>query len=149
MTSTEIKTRLRDIKLEATRLRRELRKLEPKPKRDKVRKVKSAQERERERKYEAFKREHCSGPCWRCRTFQPLQRCHITKDGLSKRLEDVRLVNAMCPSCHDLHTKGAISTQEMIDLKRIYDPDNYDPEFLQRHSVRKLSLPTPPRGQRA
>jgi cytochrome c553 len=141
---------------ELTRLRRDvlaaIASKRPKPVKVKVRKVVSAEERERARLYEAFREEHQT--CWAChRTAQNrpsdwlspffIERAHITKDGLSKRLEDVRLIAALCSRCHWRHTNGQISIHVLLRLKREHDPDNYDPEFLQKHSIRKLVFPTP------
>jgi hypothetical protein len=118
--------------------------------RGKVRKVRSTEERDRARAYVAFREEHLL--CWNCgrgENDRPdnwhgvfiIERAHITKDGLGKRCEDVRLINALCSWCHNLHTMGRMTTERMLELKREHDPDNYDPEFLQLHSVRRLSFP--------
>jgi hypothetical protein len=118
--------------------------------RPKVRKVVSQSERDRARAYVAFRELHPR--CWRCglsenerpkkwRGVFIIERAHITKDGLGRRVEDVRLINALCTICHLEHTGGYISTEEMLAYKREHDPDNYDPEFLQLHSIRKLEFP--------
>lgn len=109
----------------------------------KVRKVRTSEDLERARAYVAFREEHCKGGiCWFCDIGgHDLDRAHITNDGLSKRLEDVRLVVALCRDCHNAHTAGRIATSTLIRLKATCDPDNYDPEFLQLHSVRRLSFP--------
>ena len=138
---------------ELAKLRRnvlaELKARRPKANKGKGRKVKSAEERERERLYAEFR--EINSICWNCHRTKPPrgwsgpwipnERAHITKDGLGKRLEDVRLVCSLCTWCHRLNTEGLITVAEMIRLKREHDPDNYDPEFLQKHSVRRLSFP--------
>lgn len=116
----------------------------------KVRKVRTTEERERAAKYVAFREQWPL--CWNCGRSESdrpdnwhgvfiIERAHITKAGLSRRCEDVRLINALCSWCHNLHTMGRMTTERMIELKREHDPDNYDPEFLQAHSVRRLEFP--------
>jgi hypothetical protein len=116
----------------------------------KPRKVVSQSERDRAAEYVRFREKWQT--CWKCFRAEwqrpsdwlgvyIIERAHITKDGMGRRIEDVRLIAALCSRCHHDHTAGRISTETMIRLKARMDPDNYDPEFLQKHSVRKLSFP--------
>jgi hypothetical protein len=160
MTAKDIKDRLRTIKLEAERLRAQLKRLEPKPKRPKVkvRRVVSAEERERARLYEAFREEHQT--CWACgrdrkppkwyEPWLPNERAHIVN---KPRVEDIRCVVSLCTICHRIshwerfaHFKQPekLTLENLLWLKREHDPDHFDLEFLQRHSVKRLPTPTPP-----
>lgn len=127
------------------------------PAKVKVRKVRSEAEKERERKYAEFREVHTW--CWACgrdkkppkwyEPWLPNERAHIVN---KPRVEDVRAVVSLCTICHRIshwerfaHFKepSQLTTGDLIRLKREHDPDNYDPEFLQRHSVRKLCFPRP------
>jgi hypothetical protein len=121
-----------------------------KARKPKVRKVVDREAAKRAELYRLFREEHTA--CWRCGLSEGerpkewhgvfiIERAHITKDGLGKRLEDVRLIAALCTICHSEHTGGWISTEEMLAYKREHDPDNYDPEFIQKHSIRRLEFP--------
>lgn len=120
-----------------------------------VRKQRSVEERERERKYAEFSGAMpCCWICGRAATDKPswwngpflIERMHIVN---KTRVEDVRAIIAGCSLCHriqhgDRFPQSLMRPQtmtELLELKREYDPDNYDPEFLQKHSVRKLIFP--------
>lgn len=146
---------LTDLSLtDLTKLRREvlaaIKALRPKSPKPKPRKVRSQSERDRADAYVRFREEQTA--CWNCGRSENdrpdnwhgvyiIERAHITKDGMGRRIEDVRLINALCSWCHNLHTMGRMTTERMLELKREHDPDNYDPEFLQKHSVRRLEFP--------
>ena len=76
-----------------------------------------------------------------------IERMHIVN---KPRVEDVRVIIAACSFCHAVQ-HGARFPQmpgleqlpivEIIRAKLLYDPDNYDPAFLQKHSVRLLEFP--------
>jgi cytochrome c553 len=156
MTADQIKTRLRTLKLEASQLRAKLRRLEPKARKAKVRKQRTSEERERAEKYAAFREENTA--CWLCHRTENdrpywwhgvfiIERMHIVN---KPRVEDVRVIIAACSFCHAVQ-HGAYFPEvpgldplpmiELLRAKKYYDPDNYDPEFLQAHSVRRLEFP--------
>jgi hypothetical protein len=147
---------------ELTRLRRDvlaaIASKRPKPVKVKVRKVVSAEERERARLYAEWKLDHDGCMlCERTASDKPswwhgpffVERMHIVN---KPRVEDVRVILAACSLCHRLQ-HGATFSQipglkpltitELLRVKKFLDPDNYDPEFLQKHSIRKLVFPTP------
>jgi len=67
-----------------------------------------------------------------------IQRCHITS---KPRLEDRRVVNLLCPTCHEAYDDAGderITLSNMIFLKQLFDPEFFDIELLQRCSIRIL-----------
>lgn len=146
---------------ELTKLRRdllaEIKARRPRAPKVTVRQQRSVEERERAAAYVAFLRDRCDR-CWICgRTANDrpqwwtapvfmIERMHIAN---KPRREDVRAIIAGCSLCHriqhgDRFPQSLMRPQtmtELLELKREYDPDNYDPEFLQKHSVRKLIFP--------
>ena len=78
-----------------------------------------------------------------------MHRAHIVS---SPRLEDVRLINLMCPCCHGnehgTHWAAAprpkITLANMLWIKERFDPANYAPDFMQRFSVGILPTPEAP-----
>jgi hypothetical protein len=94
--------------------------------------------------------------CWACFAFDRpyewsgvwvIHRAHIVNQ---PRLEDVRVVNLLCPLCHlaqDLATgqevypgddRPKLELAEMMWIKKKIDPKNFDREILQACSIRKL-----------
>lgn len=115
------------------------------PSRPKQGKSKSEAEKRQAKLYAEFREEFCNGPCWNCQDMRgPLDRAHITKAGLGRRLEDDRLVIALCRRCHDAHHEGKLTTANMLWLKRYVQPDRFDWEFLQQWSIRQLPEPVRP-----
>lgn len=73
-----------------------------------------------------------------------LHRAHIVNQ---TRLEDVKCVIILCPLCHGLsHNERyaaapdavRLTVANLLWLKRVFDPENYDRKFLQDHAVQKL-----------
>jgi hypothetical protein len=90
--------------------------------------------------------------CWACNaTRKPMQyygpwlieRAHIAN---KPRREDRRLVVMLCTLCHKFQhgerlpgfDRPRLTVGQMLELKRERDPVWYDPEFVQKHSVRRL-----------
>ena len=93
--------------------------------------------------------------CWRCGRKghqRPewwnapfgLERCHLFTN---PRLEDRRVVFCACSLCHRIQhgdrfqedPRKPLPLEHLIDLKRQWDPDYFDLEFLQKCSLRRLS----------
>lgn len=153
---------IREMSLTAlTKLRREvlaaIKAKRPKASKPKQRKVRTTEERERERAYVAFLRDRCDR-CWICgRTANDkpdwwhgvfmIERMHIVN---KPRREDIRAIIAGCSLCHRIEhgdrfpqtDREPVGMAFLLALKLAHDPDNYDPEFLQKHSVRRLEFPT-------
>lgn len=72
-----------------------------------------------------------------------LHRAHVTS---SPRVEDVRIVVILCPFCHGVahgirfagNERPKLTVGNLLYLKRLRDPENFDREFLQRYSVQIL-----------
>lgn len=132
--------------------------LKPKrPKPPKVRKQRTTEERERARAYAEFLRDKCDR-CWICdRTANDrpdwwtspvfmVERMHVVN---SPRVEDVRVIIGGCSLCHRIEhgdrfpecSQRPVGIEVLLAIKRDFDPNNYDPEFLQKHSVKKLTFP--------
>lgn len=113
--------------------------------------------------YRAFHEEFTPGGCWRCgwdaRTFRwrdwmlnRFEAAHILRG--CNRVHDRRVLVFLCNGCHRLEhgerVKPAgmncylpgITLANMLWLKREYDPEFYDLEFLRQTSIRK-DLPEP------
>lgn len=94
------------------------------------------------------------GPSW---WYAPwlIERAHIAN---KPRRLDRRLVVMLCSVCHK-RSHGerfaaaldwpVLSVAEMLWLKRRCDPDWWDPEFVGRHSVRRLPEPEFPSAMAA
>lgn len=90
-------------------------------------------------------------PCWWNAPWL-IHRAHIVS---SPRVCDRRAVVLLCPVCHGLHhneryrmlPEAARPTLEnLLWLKQQWDPEWFDLEWLQRHSVRRLPEPEMPIG---
>ena len=92
-----------------------------------------------------------AGFCWACGAdnrsqpktyFAPwmIQRCHIVS---KPRLEDRRAVVLLCPVCHfdEVHRKKTLSIENLLWLKRLFDPNWFCLEFLQKCSIRRIQQP--------
>jgi hypothetical protein len=156
MTASEIKDRLRSIKLEASRLRAKLRRLEPKPARPKRRKAPDKAAAERATAWNLMLKvaEYCEA-CGRTRFDVPawwraefcLDRAHIV-GGTGKRKEDPRLCVILCRACHHQQTIGravAGCDLEPLTLAHLHciklEHTDYDPVFLRKHSNKPLPAP--------
>lgn len=67
-----------------------------------------------------------------------IQRAHITS---KPRLEDRRVVNLLCPCCHEICDDAGddrITLENMIFLKQLFDPEWFDIDLLQKCSIRIL-----------
>ncbi len=153
MTPDAIKTRLRNLKLEAAQLRATLRRLEPKARKPKVRKVRASEDLERARAYVAMLDE--TSFCWACgRTrddrpswwaspFWGLERMHFVHSGTGRRIKDRRLVILGCSGCH-CHYHRNIAEWELprltdgqcVLLKSRFDLEWYDPLFIAANNIR-------------
>jgi hypothetical protein len=158
MTADQIKTRLRTLKLEASQLRAKLRRLEPKARKAKVRRAVDREGAKRAELYRLFREEHAA--CWICKreAWQKprwwagpylIERMHIVN---KPRVEDVRVIIAACTLCHRIEhgerfrnagdfSREPLTIEQLCEVKREHDPDNYDPEFIQKHSIRRLEFP--------
>ena len=99
--------------------------------------------------------------CWACGRdalqrwpgwFAPwlLHRAHIYS---MPRKKDARVAVLLCPLCHAVQHGERIPAEpdgsggltpgptvaQMVGLKRVFDPDFYDPDYMQRCSVRRVS----------
>jgi len=93
--------------------------------------------------------------CWRCgrtRRLRPsfwhatfkMERHHIVRNPRLKRRE---CIVVLCSLCHRIQhgdrfpedPRKPLSLEYLIDLKRQWDPDYFDLEFLQKCSLRRLS----------
>lgn len=91
--------------------------------------------------------------CWACGAsrkpqayFGPwlIERAHIAN---KPRREDRRLVVMLCTICHKAShgeriagfLRPAITPGQMIALKSVFDAEWVDLEFVQRHSIRRIS----------
>lgn len=98
--------------------------------------------------------------CWQCGRewrhqprdwFAPwiIERAHVVS---SPRAKDRRAVILLCSGCHrashGINTAGdrfqSCELRVALWLKRTFDPDYFDLEFLQRHSIVKLPRPKAP-----
>ena len=90
--------------------------------------------------------------CWACNAsrcpmeyYGPwlIERAHIAN---KPRREDRRLVVMLCTICHKTQhgerlsgfDRPRLTVGQMLELKRECDPEWYDLEFVQRHSIRRL-----------
>ena len=89
-----------------------------------------------------------------------LQMAHIASgSGKARRVDDIRAVTLMHPLAHSLHVSDSEAHPEMytggklyptIDerhvlyMKRLIDPDNYDPDFLATIWIGRVPDPVPP-----
>jgi len=97
--------------------------------------------------------ENWHGPFW-------LQIAHIASgQGRARRVEDRRAVCLLCSLCHDVHVSDAdrlthkticssvwptIDERHTLWLKKTFDPEYYDVEFLGRYWIGKLPEPERP-----
>jgi|GEM_PF-2653493 len=116
--------------------------------------------------YASFVTDHAFRWCWFCgrdESHRPdwwnapwaLHRAHIVS---SPRVEDVRVVNIMCPWCHGVEhgtlfadvrpvirlKRRPITLANMLWIKERFDPANFAPAFMQRFSVGRLPEPEAP-----
>lgn len=78
-----------------------------------------------------------------------IERAHIVN---KPRAEDRRAVNFLCSACHDTQHGETLAgwglpkltVANMLWLKREHDPQFYDRDFLQKHSVQRLPEPEEP-----
>jgi len=82
-------------------------------------------------------------PAWWHAPFL-IERSHIVN---KPRREDRRAVIPLCSFCHRVQHGDRfdgfkhlepLSMERLLEFKRFYDPDYFDLEWLQRHSVRRL-----------
>jgi len=67
-----------------------------------------------------------------------IHRAHIVNN---PRLKDRRVVNLLCPLCHDNYDgTGDLEVKHMLALKAIFDPKWFDITLLQRCSIRILPI---------
>ena len=154
-----MKPTLPELQRELQQLDAKRRQLRKAIKAAKPRKPVDPTERERAAKYVAFLSD--STFCWICgrganerpswwtSPYFGIERMHIVN---KPRVEDVRVIVAGCSLCHRVQHGDRFphfpfsgwepeSMEELLAIKMEFDPDNYDPEFIQRHSVRRLSFP--------
>ncbi len=110
---------------------------------------------EAQKLYREFNKLHLS--CWACGAtnkptwwfgpWLPNERAHIVAQ---PRVEDVRVIVSLCSVCHRMQTNATfpelrdvpgLKLEHMLQLKIVNDPDNYDIEFMEKHSIRKMPLP--------
>ncbi len=110
---------------------------------------------EAQKLYREFNKLHLS--CWACGAtnkptwwygpWLPNERAHIVAQ---PRVEDVRVIVCLCSTCHRIQTNStfpelrdvpALKLEHLIHLKLVFDSKNYDHEFLEKHSVRKIPMP--------
>lgn len=86
-------------------------------------------------------------PEWWYGPWLPNERAHIVAQ---PRVEDVRVIVCLCSTCHRIQTNATfpnlrdvppLKLEHMLKLKLTNDPLNYDVEFLEKHSVRKMPIP--------
>ena len=97
-----------------------------------------------------FKARWKGKPCWAC-TATGRERHHIVyRDGVAAA-DDERNLAWLCKGCHDAHHQRGLAnffgrrieeltTGQIMHLKKIKDPEFYDPAFLDRlaHPERTL-----------
>lgn len=107
-------------------------------------------------KYDDFRVIHTR--CWACGAIRqpawwngpwlPNERAHMVNQ---PRVEDVRVIVCLCSTCHRMQTNSTfpqlkdvppLTLANLLFLKIVNDPWNYDPEFIVANAVRNM-LPHP------
>lgn len=86
-----------------------------------------------------------------------LQIAHLgAGSGSMRRVDDIRAVVLLCPLAHELHSvrQGTkringveyprLTNENVLFIKKWFDPDNYDSGFIEKHWRGRVPCPTAP-----
>jgi 5-methylcytosine-specific restriction endonuclease McrA len=111
-------------------------------KRESIKHKPKRQSKEGQQAMKQFKARWKGKPCWAC-TATGQERHHIVyRDGVAAA-DDERNLAWLCKGCHNAHHQRGLknffgrrieelTTGQIMHLKKIKDPEFYDPEFLDR-----------------